>query len=105
LASALRSPKAQFIVLDSLQPLCDKEEPDHTRKFVRIEWNRVEKYIGDADKVFVGVDGKNEDEVAKLAVIGQEGDKVVGDLSHDEARSYFLNKVSTNHFRSFSSIN
>ena len=95
LASALRSPKAQFIVLDSLQPLCEKEDKESkSRHFVRLEWNQVEKYIGDADKVFAAVDGKDEEAVKKMAVIGQEGDKTVGDLSSDEKRSYFLNKVS-----------
>ncbi|GAA6012636.1 hypothetical protein JCM11491_005463 [Sporobolomyces phaffii] len=91
LASALRSPKAQFIVLDSLQPLCEKEH-GATRRFVRLEWNQVQQYIGDADHVFAAVDGKDDAQVAKLAVIGQPGDKTVGDLSHEDARSYFLNK-------------
>ncbi|GAA5835274.1 hypothetical protein JCM3766R1_004739 [Sporobolomyces carnicolor] len=90
LASALRSPKAQFLVLDNLQPLCEKETQD-TRRFVRLEWAQVEQYIGDPDKVFAGVDGKNEDEVSKLAVLGHAG-KTVGDLSRDEKRNYFLNK-------------
>lgn len=78
-------------MLDNLQPLCEKETQD-TRRFVRLEWAQVEQYIGDPDKVFAGVDGKNEDEVSKLAVLGHAG-KTVGDLSHDEKRNYFLNKV------------
>ena len=44
--------------------------------------------------MFAAVDGKDEEAVKKMAVIGQEGDKTVGDLSSDEKRSYFLNKVS-----------
>lgn len=92
LASALRSPKAEFLVLDNLQPLCEKEQ-EASRRFVRLGWNQVEQYIGDAEKVFVGVDGKNEDVVADLAAIGHEGNKTVGELSHDEKRAYFLNKV------------
>ncbi|GAA5991743.1 hypothetical protein JCM5350_000592 [Sporobolomyces pararoseus] len=91
LASALRSPKAEFLVLDNLQPLCEKEQ-EASRRFVRLGWNQVEQYIGDAEKVFVGVDGKNEDVVADLAAIGHEGNKTVGELSHDEKRAYFLNK-------------
>lgn len=61
---------------------------------MRLEWNQVEKYIGDAEKVFAAVDGKNEEAVNKMAVIHEEGDKTVGDLSSEEKRSYFLNKVS-----------
>lgn len=92
LASALRSPKAQFLVLDSLQPLCDKER-DATRRFVRLAWDRVQPYIGDADKVFVGVDGKNDQDVAQLAVLGHPSQETtVGDLSHEDKRQYFLNK-------------
>ncbi|GAA5830711.1 hypothetical protein JCM5353_004094 [Sporobolomyces roseus] len=93
LTSALRSPKAQFLVLDSLQPLCEKEDKESaSRHFVRLQWNQVEMYIGDAEKVFAAVDGKNEEAVNKMAVIGEEGDKAVGDLSSEEKRSYFLNK-------------
>ncbi|GAA5899536.1 NAD(+) diphosphatase [Sporobolomyces salmoneus] len=92
LTSALRSPKAQFLVLDTLQPLCEKPTDGSTRKFVRLGWERVEQFIGDPEKVFVGVDGKNDQEVSKLVVVGSEGNKIVGDLSPEEKRNYFLNK-------------
>ncbi|GAA5923106.1 NAD(+) diphosphatase [Sporobolomyces koalae] len=91
LTSALRSDKAQFLVLDRLQPLCEPPSGDE-RRFARLEWNDVKQFIGDPDKVFAAVDGKNDDLVANLALVGEDSDRTVGDLSAEEKRSYFVNK-------------
>ncbi|GAA5957621.1 hypothetical protein JCM21900_000770 [Sporobolomyces salmonicolor] len=97
LTSALQSPKAKFVVLDALQPLSAPPNPDdHTRQLHTLSWNEVAPYIGQAEKVFVGVDGKNEDDVVGLAVRGVEGQKLgketVGELTADEKRHYFVNQ-------------
>ncbi|GAA5828246.1 hypothetical protein JCM11251_002657 [Rhodosporidiobolus azoricus] len=97
LASALRSPKSRFILLDSLAVLVEPEtEQDPARHIATVGWTDVEAYIGDAEKVFKGVDGKKDDDFAELAVLGeggkQFGKETVGQLTHEEKRQYFINQ-------------
>ncbi|KAG0662969.1 NADH pyrophosphatase [Rhodotorula mucilaginosa] len=97
LASALESPKAKFIALDSLQPLC-KDDKDGVRKLHYLKWKDVKDLVGpDPKHVFHGVDGKNEDDVPAMAVLGkpqqmQFRKAKVGELSAAEKRDYFLNQ-------------
>lgn len=96
LASALESPKASFIPLDSLQPLC-KNDKDGVRRLLTIKWTDVQEFIGDPKQVFHGVDGKRDEDVPELAILGKEaarlGKSKVGELSPQEKRQYFLNQV------------
>ncbi|GAA5909248.1 hypothetical protein JCM6882_003778 [Rhodosporidiobolus microsporus] len=97
LTSALRSPKSRFVLLDSLAILCDPPtNADPARHVATVGWKDVEGYIGDAEKVFKGVDGKKDDEVADLAVLGEGGQafdkETVGQLTHEEKRQYFINQ-------------
>lgn len=98
LSSALASPKAVFLALDSLQPLC-KVDQDGARRLHTLKWDDVKDYIGRAEDVFRGVDGKKDDEVPQLAVLGREaarfGKAKVGELSPEQKRGYFLNQVSS----------
>ncbi|GAA6014927.1 hypothetical protein JCM8202_004820 [Rhodotorula sphaerocarpa] len=95
LSSALASPKAVFLALDSLQPLC-KVDQDGARRLHTLKWDDVKDYIGRAEDVFRGVDGKKDDEVPQLAVLGREaarfGKAKVGELSPEQKREYFLNQ-------------
>ncbi|GAA5823467.1 hypothetical protein JCM10212_007164 [Sporobolomyces blumeae] len=99
LTSALRSPKSTFLVLDRLQPLCTPLDPtSNRREFVRVSWDVVRPYVGDPDKAFVGVDGKNDArDVPHLDVVGpmrrpDRDETTVGDLDAGETRRYFLEK-------------
>ncbi len=98
LASALESPKAKFIALDSLQPLC-KDDKDGVRKLHYLKWKDVKDLVGpDPKHVFHGVDGKKEEDVPDMAILGkpqqmQFRKAKVGELSATEKRDYFLNQV------------
>ncbi|GAA5981289.1 hypothetical protein JCM10908_004054 [Rhodotorula pacifica] len=98
LASALESPKAKFVALDSLQPLC-KNDKDGVRKLHLLRWKDVQDLVGpDASQVFKGVDGKKDEDVPEMAILGrpqqmQFGKETVGELSPAEKREYFLNQV------------
>ncbi|GAA5883945.1 hypothetical protein JCM3774_001476 [Rhodotorula dairenensis] len=97
LASALESPKAKFIALDSLQPLC-KDDKDGVRRLHVLRWKDIKDLVGpDAKQVFTGVDGKKEEDVPEMAVLGkpqqmQFRKSKVGELSAAEKRDYFLNQ-------------
>ncbi|GAA5972720.1 hypothetical protein JCM11641_002989 [Rhodosporidiobolus odoratus] len=97
LTSALRSPKAKFLPLDSLALLSDAPtKEDSARHLAFLSWKDVEPYIGEADDVFKGVDGKNEDEFKALKVLGKKaeqfGKQMVSELTVVERREYFVNQ-------------
>ncbi|BGP28532.1 NADH pyrophosphatase [Rhodotorula toruloides] len=95
LTSALRSPKAKVLPLDSLSPLC-KHDKDGARHLHFVGWKDVEAVVGEAEQVFAGVDGKRDEDVPELAVLGLQAKRLgktrVGDLSHDEKMRYFLDQ-------------
>ncbi|KPV78091.1 uncharacterized protein RHOBADRAFT_50603 [Rhodotorula graminis WP1] len=97
LSSALDSPKARFLALDNLSPL-SRTASDGVRHLEYLAFADVRDYIGDPKLVFHGIDGKNDADVPKLALLGLEGKKLakstVGDLTPDEKRHYFLNQCS-----------
>ncbi|GAA5858823.1 hypothetical protein JCM8547_005002 [Rhodosporidiobolus lusitaniae] len=97
LTSALRSPKSRFLLLDNLALLCDPPtRTDKARHLAYVSWKDVEPFVGDAEKVFKGVDGKKDEEVAGLAVMGMGGQEIgkemVGELTDEEKREYFANQ-------------
>ncbi|GAA6040372.1 hypothetical protein JCM8097_007582 [Rhodosporidiobolus ruineniae] len=97
LTSALTSPKARFLALDNLQLLSDLPTDNDKNKHVALlTWNDVQPFVGDAKNFFRGVDGKNDDEVANLAVsasfASKFGKQTVGELTVEEKREYFINQ-------------
>ncbi|GAA5823375.1 hypothetical protein JCM3770_006844 [Rhodotorula araucariae] len=95
LASALNSPKARFLPLDGLSPLSVTGK-DGVRHLKFLTYADVQQYVGDAAHVFKGVDGKKDEDVSELALLGVEGRKLgkstVGELTPEEKRHYFINQ-------------